>query len=96
MTIVDALADQHLFGAMSVFRDLATWRAWLVLLRAAYGFPLAEDERACFQRHTGRANYVPPPGGWAGAASMASQATTNRAISGLSVRMTPPEMCARR
>ena len=46
MTIVDALADRHLFGALSAFRDLATWRAWLVLLRAAYALPLTDDDRA--------------------------------------------------
>jgi len=47
-----------------VFKDLATWRAWLVFLRAAYGLPLSDDDRACFQRHTGRTEYRPPPGGW--------------------------------
>jgi hypothetical protein len=64
MTIVDALVDTHLFGALSVFRDLTTWRAWLVFLRAAYGLPLNDDDRACFQRHTGRSEYRPSPGGW--------------------------------
>jgi hypothetical protein len=64
MTIVEALADRHLFGALSAFRDLATWRAWLVLLRAAYALPLTDDDRAIFQRHTGRTEYRPPPGGW--------------------------------
>jgi len=64
MTIVEALADRHLFGALSVFKDLATWRAWLVFLRVAYGLPLTADDRATFQRHTGRTEYRPPPGGW--------------------------------
>lgn len=64
MTIVEALADRHLFGALSVFKDLATWRAWLVFLRAAYGLPLTDEDRARFQRHTGRTEYRPPPGGW--------------------------------
>jgi hypothetical protein len=64
MTIVEALADAHLLGGLSVFRDLTTWRAWLVLLRAAYGLPLSDDDRLRFQRHTGRTEYSPPAGGW--------------------------------
>ncbi len=64
MTIIDALADRHLLGALSVFKDLTTWRAWLVFLRAAYGLPLHADDRAIFRRHTGRTAYGPPPGGW--------------------------------
>jgi hypothetical protein len=64
MTIVDALADAHLLGALSAFKDLATWQAWLVLLRAAYGLPLSDHDRMCFQRHTGRTEYSPPAGGW--------------------------------
>lgn len=64
MTIVEALVDRHLFGALSVFKDLATWRAWLVFLKAAYGLPLMADDRPIFQRHTGRTEYRPPPGGW--------------------------------
>jgi hypothetical protein len=64
MTIVEALADRHLFGALSVFENLATWRAWLVFLKAAYGLPLTAEDRAIFQQHTGRSEYQPPPGGW--------------------------------
>jgi len=64
MRIVEALADRHLFGALSVFGNLATWQAWLVLLRAAYGLPLGAEDRVRFQRHTGRTDYRPPPGGW--------------------------------
>jgi hypothetical protein len=64
MTIIEAIADRHLFGALSVFRELASWRAWLVFLRAAYGLPLSDEDRACFQQHTGRSEYQPPPGGW--------------------------------
>lgn len=64
MTIVDALRDQNLFGALSVFRHLDTWRAWLVLLRAAYGLPLTDEDRSLFQQYTGRTEYRPPPGGW--------------------------------
>ena len=64
MTIVEALGDRHLFGHLPAFTHLGTWRAWLVFLRAAYGLPLNDDDRASFQRHTGRRSYAPPPGGW--------------------------------
>jgi hypothetical protein len=64
VTIVDALADRHLFGALSAFRDLRTWRTWLVFLKAAYGLALSMDERLTFSRHTGRSTYAPPRGGW--------------------------------
>lgn len=65
MTIIEALRDRHLFGALSAFRNVETWRAWLVLLRAAYGLPLNAADRAQFQHHTARTEYRPPPGGWA-------------------------------
>jgi hypothetical protein len=48
VNIVDALRDQNLFGALSAFRHLDTWRTWLVFLRAAYGLPLSEHDRALF------------------------------------------------
>jgi hypothetical protein len=64
VTIVDALADRHLFGSLPAFRDLSSWRAWLIFLKACYGLPLAADEVAVFCHHTGRASYSPPHGGW--------------------------------
>lgn len=63
-TIIDAIADPEIFGALPAFRDLSTWRAWLVFLRAAYGLPLEGDDLEIFRRHTGRATYAPPPGGF--------------------------------
>ena len=64
MTIIEALSDHNLFGGLPAFKDLTTWRAWLVFLRAAYGLRLSADDRVLFQRHTGRSDYRPPPGGW--------------------------------
>lgn len=64
MTIVDALGDRNLLGALPAFQNLTTWATWLVLLRAAYGLPLTGDEQLCFRRHTGRSEYRPPRGGW--------------------------------
>jgi hypothetical protein len=52
--IVDALADKRLFGALPAFKDLATWRSWLVFLKAVYGLDLDQDELAIFRSHTGR------------------------------------------
>lgn len=63
-SILDALGDPKLFGGLAAFRDLATWSAWIVFLRAAYGLPLEADQLETFRRHTGRAVYDPPPGGF--------------------------------
>lgn len=64
LTIIDALRDPRLFGALPAFRDLTSWRAWLVFLRALYGLPLDAKDADTFRRHTGRSNYDPPAGGW--------------------------------
>jgi hypothetical protein len=39
VTILDALRDRRLFGALSAFRDLASWNAWRAFLAAVYGLP---------------------------------------------------------
>jgi hypothetical protein len=64
ITIVEALEDCALFGGLPAFRDLSTWRAWLVFLRAVYGLPLDAAGEALFREHTGRSTYDPPAGGW--------------------------------
>ena len=63
-TIIEALQSQSLLGGLPTFRDLTTWRAWLVFLRAAYGLSLDADETRVFCEHTGRASYDPPAAGW--------------------------------
>jgi hypothetical protein len=63
-TIVEALGDPHLLGGLAAFRDLGTWRRWLVFLTALLGHPLDPEEIGIFQRHTGRSRYAPPPGGY--------------------------------
>ena len=65
MTIIEALRDRRLFGGLAAFKKLGTWAAWLVFLKATYGLPLSQSERAAFCRHTGRSAYQPPKGGWA-------------------------------
>jgi hypothetical protein len=52
MTILDALADRNLLGALPAFHDLATWHTWLVFLRAIYGLPMTAAQRAIFTRKT--------------------------------------------
>jgi hypothetical protein len=58
-TILDACENPALFGRW--FRDASTWRAWFVFLRALFGLPMAEQDRALFEQCTGRAE--PPAGG---------------------------------
>jgi hypothetical protein len=59
VTIVEAAADPNLFGRW--FRDRDTWRAWFVFLRALFGLPMSEDDRALYERCTGRSDV--PAGG---------------------------------
>src|SRR5262249_20490274 len=64
MNIIEALSDRNLFGGLSVFHDLTTWRPWLVFLSAIYGLPLSPEDQQIFCQHTGRSVYTPPPGGY--------------------------------
>jgi len=52
MTIIDAMTDENLFRPF--FRDLFTWRAWIVALKGIFALPIYEDEAALFREHTGR------------------------------------------
>ena len=82
MTILEALRDKNLFGGLPVFRDLSTWRAWLVFLAAVYGRPFRElvplgvteaDALALFIKHTGRTCYAPPVDGYPEAVTIAGR-----------------------
>jgi len=64
MNIIEALSDRNLFGGLSVFHDLTTWRPWLVFLSAIYGLPLSPEDQQIFCQHTGRSVYTPRPGGY--------------------------------
>ena len=73
MTIIECLAHSQMLGDLPVFRDLTTWKRWLVFLCAVYGLNLShlrevgigEDEAlGIFREHTGRSTYAPPEGGW--------------------------------
>lgn len=51
VTLRDALSDQRLLGSVLAGDS---WRAWRILLIAAMGEPLSDDERAVFTQLTGR------------------------------------------
>ncbi len=68
LTIVEALEDPDLFGRLPAFRDLSTWKRWLVFLKAVDGLPLTDEEEQIFVHHTGRTCYEPPEGGYVEAA----------------------------
>jgi hypothetical protein len=68
VTILEALRDAHLLGALPAFRDLVTWAAWKSFLAAVYGLPMTEPELATFRQHTGRA--APREGGYAEAVAI--------------------------
>jgi hypothetical protein len=52
-----ALTDLRLLGG--ALGDLASWGLWLIVLKAAFGLPLADAERATFRKIAGDRS---PPG----------------------------------
>jgi len=52
MTILDAIHDDKLFRPL--FKNLATWQAWLVVLKTLFGLPLDEADRVLYRQLTGR------------------------------------------
>ena len=54
-TIIDAINNPKLFGALPRFKKLQTWTAWLVELKAIFGLAMTADDVVVFQRHTGNA-----------------------------------------
>ena len=52
MNIIEAIQDPKLFGGL--FKDPATWRSWLVFLRALFGLPIEDPaDLELFRRCTG-------------------------------------------
>ena len=70
ITIIEALEDRRLLGAVPCFQNLSTWTRWLVFVKAVYGLPLSSEEEVLFCQHTGRAKYAPPEGGYLEAAAI--------------------------
>jgi hypothetical protein len=53
LTDLDALTGPpNLFAPW--FQPAGHWRAWRVFLAALFGLPLAQDDLALYQQHTGR------------------------------------------
>ncbi|NIM96665.1 MAG: hypothetical protein GTO24_00860 [candidate division Zixibacteria bacterium] len=52
MTIIEAIQNPKLFR--HCFRDLETWGAWLVLLKALFGLEMGKKDLALYRRCTGR------------------------------------------
>jgi len=50
-TILDAVADRHLFAP---WFERGDWTAWLAFLAALFGLPMTDEQRAFFERYTGR------------------------------------------
>lgn len=57
MNIISAITDPHLFKPL--FRDLKTWAAWLVFLKALFALPMNQEELSLYRQCTGRQD---PPG----------------------------------
>src|SRR5262245_41057275 len=58
LTIIQALSDPKLFGALPAFASLETWKSWIVLLKVIFCLPLDDDEVGLFRKCTGRT--IPP------------------------------------
>jgi len=54
MNIVEAIQDRNLLGAG--FKDLSTWRSWLVALKALFALEMDDEELALYRQCTGREN----------------------------------------
>jgi len=60
----EALHDPTLLGSWPAFTEPASIIRWTVLARAIDGEPLSEAELEVWRKHTGRATYTSPPGGF--------------------------------
>ncbi len=52
MNIIQAIEGEKLFRPL--FKDLATWTAWITLLKALFGLPMSRKERRLYHKCTGR------------------------------------------
>ena len=52
MNILEALADENLFGR--TLKSGPSWQPWLTFLRAVYGLPMSDQDLRRFHQHTGR------------------------------------------
>ena len=54
MNIVQAIQDKRFFRP--IFKDLKTWKAWLVLLRAYFGLEMTSEDLEVYYKYTGRSD----------------------------------------
>src|ERR1044072_6138805 len=59
VNIVEAIYDTRLFG--SLFKNVSSWSAWIVFLKAVFGIGMAQTELQVYQQCTGR--QFPPDDG---------------------------------
>jgi hypothetical protein len=52
LSIIQAIHDPHLFRPL--FKDLKTWAAWIVFLRALFGLAMNQEELSLYRQCTGR------------------------------------------
>jgi hypothetical protein len=50
ITIIDAIRNRKLVGSLPRFKNLATWAAWLVVLKAIFGLTMIGEELVIFNR----------------------------------------------
>lgn len=64
VTIIDAIADKHLFSPW--FKDCATWRSWFAFLAALFALPLSAEQLKLYQQCTARTEPLTAPAaeGW--------------------------------
>jgi hypothetical protein len=55
ISIVDSIRSPKLFGALPPFKDLSTWRNWLVFFKLVDGSPVTAGEFRIFRKFTDRA-----------------------------------------
>jgi hypothetical protein len=54
MNIIEAINDPGLFRPL--FKDLETWRSWIVFLKALFALAMTEEELTLYRQCTGREN----------------------------------------
>ena len=52
ISIIQAINDKNLFRPL--FKDIETWKSWLIFLKALFALPLDETELSLYQSCTGR------------------------------------------
>lgn len=59
MNIIEAISDSQLFGPL--FKDLETWRGWMVFLRGLFALPIeGAADRKLYREGTGLQRFVQP------------------------------------